>query len=194
VHFLFNKKYKFSLNSIGSFNIYNALVGIGCGLIFGVSINKIKEALDSFRFLEGRLNKIDNNKFSILDDSYNSNPLSLRNAIESLAELKTQGRRILVMGDMLELGSRSVELHQQIGRFIVQKPINMLVTLGKLSKYTADIAKFESKKHLNTFTFDSKIDLIDFLRNKIKFGDILLIKGSRRMKMEEIAFSLAKAI
>ena len=192
INFIFNKKHRFTLHTPGRFNIYNALAGIGCGLIFGLSIKKIKEALDNFQFLEGRLNEIDCSEFCILDDTYNSNPFSLKKAIESLMEFKAKGRRILIMGDMLELGSQSAELHKKMGKFIAQKPIDMFVTLGRLSKFAAEAVRTESKGHKNIFTFDSKLDLIGFLKSKIKQGDILLIKGSRLMQMEDIVSSLAK--
>ena len=192
LNFVFNKKHKFSLRTPGIFNVYNALAGIGCGLIFGVHIKKIKNALANFCFPEGRLNKIDCLNFSILDDTYNSNPLSLRVAIESLIKLKVKGRRILIMGDMLELGSQSIKLHRQIGRFVAQTPIDMFVTLGALSKSSADEARLESRGHRDIFTFESKAKLIDFLKSRVKSGDVLLIKGSRLMRMEDIVSSLTK--
>lgn len=192
VNFIFNKKHKFYLNSSGRFNIYNALIGIGCGFIFGVDINNIKYALGNFQFAQRRLHKIDCENFRVLDDTYNSNPLSLMGAIETLLEFKNKGRKILIMGDMLELGPCSLKLHRQIGRFISKKPIDILITLGQFSKATANEAKLSSKSLRNIFSFDSKIELIDFLRNRVRFGDLLLIKGSRLLQMEEITNSLIK--
>lgn len=192
ISFVFNKKHRFYLNSVGRFNIYNALAGIGSGIIFGVGIASIKKSLENFQFPQNRLNKIDCQKFSILDDTYNSNPLSLMKAIESLVEYKATGRRILVMGDMLELGKSSLELHRQIGRFISQKPLDMLVTLGKLSKAAADALKSKSRGQKSIFNFDSKAELTNFLKDSIKAGDILLIKGSRLLRMEDITNSLIK--
>lgn len=194
VNFIFNKKHRFLLNSLGRFNVYNALAGIGCGLIFGVSIKKIKNVLDNFQFPLRRLNKLDCSKFCILDDTYNSNPLSLKEAIESLVNYKTKGRKILVMGDMLELGSRSIELHRQIGSLVARRPIDLFVTLGNLSKLSAQAARFESKDNQSIFSFDSKQDVIDFLKTKIKVGDTLLIKGSRLIKMEDITSSLLESV
>jgi UDP-N-acetylmuramoyl-tripeptide--D-alanyl-D-alanine ligase len=192
VSFYFNKKHKFYLNSFGSFNIYNALAAIACGLIFGVRIDNIRNALNNFQFPEKRLTRINCSRFSIIDDTYNSNPLSLRKAIESLVELKNEGRRILIMGDMLELGKRSIELHKEIGKLIANKPIDMLITLGKISKIAARVVQSESKDIKDVFSFDSKPELIYFLKDKIKSGDILLIKGSRALRMEDITSSLVK--
>jgi len=190
VVFLFNKKHKFRINSPGKFNMYNALAGIACGLIFGLSVEDIKESLDKFNFPDKRLSKINCRKFSIIDDTYNSNPLSLKNAIESLVGLEIRGRRILVMGDMLELGEESVNLHRQIGDFVAEKPIDIFVTFGKLSKSAAQAAKTKSAGRQSVFTFDSKPELIDFLKGEIKPGDVVLIKGSRRLRMEEIVLPL----
>ncbi|MFC1708541.1 UDP-N-acetylmuramoyl-tripeptide--D-alanyl-D-alanine ligase [Candidatus Omnitrophota bacterium] len=190
--FVFNKKHKFCLNSLGRFNIHNALAAIACGIIFGIGIKDIKKALGNFQFPQKRLNKINCHKFSIIDDTYNSNPLSLEKAIESLVEYKTRGRRILIMGDMLELGESSLELHRQMGKFISQKPLDVLITLGEFSRITADEAQIKSKNLRSVFTFDSKSKLIHFLRTRIKFGDVLLIKGSRLLRMEDITNSLIK--
>jgi len=192
VSFVFNRKHKFRINTLGKFNIYNALAGIGCGLIFGVGVNNIKKALLDFQFPQRRLNKINCGNFCILDDSYNSNPLSLMKAVETLMEFKPKARKILVMGDMLELGKRSKVLHREIGNFIAQKQLDMLITLGELSRSTADTVRLRSKGLKDIFAFDSKIELIDFLKNKIKLGDALLIKGSRLLRMEDITASLIK--
>ena len=193
VSFLFNKKHKLCLNTSGKFNIYNALIGVSCGLIFGIDIKNIRATLNNFQFAQRRLNRIDCENFSVIDDTYNSNPLSLMGAIETLLEFKNKGRKILIMGDMLELGPCSLKLHRQIGRFISKKPIDILITLGHFSKATANEAKLNSTKSLRKiFSFDSKAELIDFLRSKVKSGDLLLIKGSRLLQMEEITNSLTK--
>ncbi|MFC1755441.1 glutamate ligase domain-containing protein, partial [Thermoproteota archaeon] len=138
----------------------------------------------------GRLNRVNCSNYSILDDTYNSNPLSLKSAIESLVHLKTRGRRILVMGDMLELGSRSIILHRQMGSFVATKPIDMFITLGTLSESAAKAAKLKSKRNGQVFAFCSKPELLRFLKKRIRPGDTLLIKGSRLLKMEEIISSL----
>jgi UDP-N-acetylmuramoyl-tripeptide--D-alanyl-D-alanine ligase len=91
---------------------------------------------------------------------------------------------------MLELGDKSAELHRQMGIFVSQKPIDIFVTFGKLSQSAADAARLKSKGKRDIFKFDSKIELIDFLKSKIKPEDVVLIKGSRRLKMEDIVSSL----
>ncbi|MDD5618254.1 MAG: cyanophycin synthetase, partial [Candidatus Omnitrophica bacterium] len=190
VSFLFNKKHKICLNTLGRFNVYSALAGIACGLIFGIDMKSIKKSLAHFKFPEKRLNMIECAGFHIIDDTYNSNPLSLRNAIESLIECQTRGRRILAMGDMLELGGKAAELHSQIGSLVAEKPIDIFVTFGKLSKSAAETAKSKPNRKRDIFAFDSKKGLTDFLKSTIRAGDVLLIKGSRRLKMEDVVSAL----
>jgi UDP-N-acetylmuramoyl-tripeptide--D-alanyl-D-alanine ligase len=190
VSFLFNKKHRFRLDTLGKFNIYNALAGIACGLVLGLDIKDIQRAINNFEFPEKRLNRIECSGFSIIDDTYNSNPLSLKSAIDSLVEFKARGRKILVMADMLELGPDAVKLHKQIGSLVCQKPIDIFVTFGKLSQSAAEIARRKLKHKCDIFSFDSKIELVDFLKSKINKGDVLLIKGSRRLQMEDVVTSL----
>jgi len=190
VCFTLNKKHRFRLNSVGRFNVYNGLAAIGCGLVLGVSIKKIRSALEDFIFPLQRLRCIECRGFSIFDDSYNSNPFSLQQAITSLSEYKAAGRRIVVMGDMLELGERSSVFHKKIGDFIARQPIDMLITFGEFSKACAQAAGNRNKQNRTVVTCDSKEEIVAFLKQYIKAGDALLIKGSRLLKMEEITASL----
>jgi len=97
------------------------------------------------------------------------------------------------MGDMLELGSQSVKLHQEAGSYISRKPIDMFLTLGDLAKMAAQSARAKSRNSKKVFGFDCKTAIIIFLRNNIKSGDIILVKGSRCLGMEEITNSLLKS-
>ena len=188
--FVLNKKHTFHLNTVGSFNIYNALAALSCGLVFGLSIRHMKNVLKHFIFPSHRLNRICCSHFSIIDDTYNSNPFSLRHAVESLVSCSNRGRRIVIMGDMLELGSRAHALHKQAGNFIAQKPIDMFITLGALSKMSARVAQSCNRDKRTIVSFDSKSDLVSFVKDHIQTGDTVLIKGSRFLKMEDIATSL----
>jgi len=193
VSFRFKQKYTIYLNTLGKFNIYNALAGIGCGLIFGIGIRDIMEALQNFQFPSQRLKKIKFNSAFILDDTYNSNPLSLRGAINTLSEFKTRGRRILVMGDMLELGKKAEYFHRQIGSIVAKRPIDIFVTFGELSKSAADAARKKSNNKQEVFSSDSYIEVEAFLRERIQKEDVLLVKGSRFLKMENIITSLTSS-
>jgi len=178
------------LNTQGRFNIYNALAGILCGLIFGISISQSKSALENFEFPAQRLKKINIGNAYILDDTYNSNPLSLKAAIETLVEFRTSGRKILVMGDMLELGKNASQLHKNIGSLVGRLPIDIFITFGNFSRYAAKEAMSTFGNKQQTLYYDSQDEVVNFLKNCIRDGDVLLIKGSRLLKMENIVTSL----
>ena len=190
LNFVVNKKYKFTLNSVVWHNVYNALAALSCGLIFGVDINKAEKILSEFRFPSSRLNILTLKNVTILDDTYNSNPASLRVAIEALTRYPASSRRILVMGDMLELGRNSINLHKSIGRVVSRSDIDCFISVGDLSKHAAKAAKQSYKSFQTIKVCKSCDEAIDVLRGIIKKGDVILIKGSRAMQMERIVKKL----
>lgn len=184
--FIMNQRNAFNLKTPGSHNVYNALAAIGVAVILGMSNDDISAAISSFTFPSGRLNILTVNDATIIDDSYNSNPLSLGKALDTLSDFKTKGRRIMVMGDMLELGDSEDEFHKKAGRDVSQV-CDVLVAVGKLSELTAKAAKacgFDTDK---IFLCESSQQAREILIKKVspKKDDVILIKGSRRMKMEE---------
>jgi UDP-N-acetylmuramoyl-tripeptide--D-alanyl-D-alanine ligase len=187
LEFLVNLQHKFILKTLGYHNIYNALAAVALGRIFGMEYKDIALRLASFEFPAGRLKLIRLDKIKFIDDTYNSNPLSLKQALDVLGRFNADGRKILVMGDMLELGSRQSAFHFQAGRQAA-KICDALITVGKLSKLAADAARECGFDIRNIFTCESCRDAQDILFNKIspREDDIVLVKGSRAMKMEEI--------
>lgn len=181
------KGFKFTLNTPGYYNIYNALAAIAVARIFGMDYPDIINGLADFGFPQGRLNFVTINETKFIDDTYNSNPFSLKQALETLANLKTKGRKIFVMGDMLELGSRSRSFHLQAGQK-VKEICDIFMTVGELSKFAAEAAGRSGFNSNNIFTCGSTKAARDILFNKISLetNDIVLVKGSRAMQMEEI--------
>lgn len=181
------KNFKFTINTPGSFNVYNSLAAIAVARIFGIDYADIAAGLSTFKFLKGRLNMISSNRIQFIDDTYNSNPFSLKCALDALADFKAKGRKIFVMGDMLELGKRSKLFHLQAGRQAT-KTCDILITVGKLSKFAAEAAQSGGFDINNIFTCNCAIQAQDILFNKLSVGvdDIVLVKGSRAMKMEKI--------
>jgi UDP-N-acetylmuramoyl-tripeptide--D-alanyl-D-alanine ligase len=177
----------FSLNTIGSFNIYNALAAIFLSLIFGLSLKSISEILKEFEFPEGRLKIKEFKDILILDDTYNSNPLSLKLALEAISKYK--GRKILVMGDMLELGSKEEQFHREIAKFVGKANISIFISLGRLSEITA--LEVKRKNFCKDVFLSNNCDEIkDILKKTLRARDLVLIKGSRKMGMERILESL----
>lgn len=187
IEFRINSKYKFTLHTPGHYNIYNALAAIAVARLFGMEYSEISSSLAAFDFPQGRLKVIELNNVRFIDDTYNSNPVSLKQALDALDNLKTRGRKILVMGDMLELGSYKKLFHSKVGRRAV-KVCDVFITVGELSKFSAKSARAARLNNKGIFTCDSCQEARDILFNKLflRKGDVVLVKGSRAMRMEEV--------
>jgi UDP-N-acetylmuramoyl-tripeptide--D-alanyl-D-alanine ligase len=123
------------------------------------------------------------NVITVIEDCYNASPDSQKAGLNSLCKI-AKGRKIAVLGDMLEMGSYSETAHRTVGEYAAQCGVDMLFTYGKESEFMADSAK---KSGLNcVFTFTDKAELTSILLNEIKTDDTLLFKASRGMKLEEI--------
>lgn len=187
LEFFLKQKYKFTLKTLGYYNIYNALIAISVARIFGMEYKDIAERLSTFKFPQSRLELIELNNIKFIDDTYNSNPCSLKQALDVLYNFNSQGRKIFIMGDMLELGSRKKSFHRQAGQEVA-KVCDVFITVGKLSKFTASVAESCGFDANNIFTCESTHQARDILFKKIypSQDDIVLVKGSRAMKMEEV--------
>lgn len=185
--FKVNGKFDFALSTPGRYNIYNALPAIAAGRILGLDYRKIASRLAGFKFPKGRLNLVIFKGVRFIDDTYNSNPLSLRRSLEALKAIKCKGRKILIMGDMLELGSQKESLHRQIAGSITNS-CDLLVTSGNLARLTGIEAGRRGLKSRNIFCCATAVEARDLLFKKISPGpdDLVLVKGSRGMKMEEV--------
>jgi UDP-N-acetylmuramoyl-tripeptide--D-alanyl-D-alanine ligase len=185
VEFKVNSKFKFEITTLGDYNIYNALSAIAIGRICGLSYPQLRARLAAFKFPKGRLNLVKSGGLNFIDDTYNSNPLSLKAALAALAAAACSGRKILVMGDMLELGKQKELLHRQMA-WSITNTCDLLITVGSLAGTTAQAAK----KGLagKVFCCDNSTQARDLLLNKISAdaSDLILVKGSRSMKMEEV--------
>ncbi len=173
----------FCLPFPGFFNVYNTMAAAAVGYLLGISPVKIKESVESFSLppLRSRVEKWKDLTFFI--DCYNANPESTRSALLTLKNLKGE-RKIAVLGDMLELGEFSQELHEEIGKIAASLRIDALFTCGKFSFHTLKGANKAGLKEC--FYFENKEDLAKTLAGYLKSGDCVLIKGSRKMQMEDI--------
>ena len=186
LEFSLNKKHRFKINALGRHNTYNALAAIACGIIFGLDYKDIKKKLSAFTMPPTRVNLRKINGYSIIDDTYNSNPLSLEQAIQTLGEFDTKGKKVFVMGDMLELGKRSVTLHRDIAEKIIKAGIDTLITVGPLAYHAADVIKTKKRSNLKVYSCGCNIEARGILLGLLKDDDLVLVKGSRGMRMEKI--------
>jgi UDP-N-acetylmuramoyl-tripeptide--D-alanyl-D-alanine ligase len=188
---LLNNKIWIRLNTPAEHNVYNALAALACAKIFGLDLLTIKTALEEFKLPSMRFNFDRIKDFYLINDCYNSNPLSLTTAIRVLSRYNC-GKKILVCGDMLELGRLSEQLHFDLGKRIGRNGIDVLITVGKLSKW---IAKGAQEVYLNKkriLCFDSSDEVAAKLKDLIEPGDVVLIKGSRSIAMEKIVTGIKK--
>ncbi len=164
---------------------YNALAAIACGRILKIDDGRIQKALKDFRFEKGRQEILSKGGVDIINDTYNANPVSMRSAIQTLDAFPTRGRRILICADMLELGKSAERLHRQAGEEVAMSRTNVLMTMGEQSRWIVEAAH-RLRQNLVVFNFEKVDDLNQYLRVLCHKGDAVLVKGSRRMKMEQV--------
>jgi len=185
VIFSLNQK-DFSLNTLGFFNVYNALASFVVCRLFGFSYEELKVSLKKFKFPPQRLEIKEIKGITFIDDTYNANPGSLNEALNVLERLKAKNRKIVVLGDMLELGKEAEKFHYQLGIRIL-KLCDIIIGVGKFFGRLDEIAKknYLKKTVLTCATSEEARDLL-FKKIKPKKGDLVLVKGSRLMQMEEV--------
>jgi len=178
-------------NTLGRSQAYAAAAAAGVGLILGMNLVKISEALHFYQSPPGRLKIIPGLKESfIIDDTYNAAPLSTINALSTLKELKG-ARKIAVLGDMLEIGKYTVSSHETVGR-LAAKIVDLLIVVGFKAKFIAEAASKTGLSTKSIFVFTSLAETANFLKQKIKKGDIILVKGSQAVRLEKVVKALMK--
>lgn len=180
-----NKKSISVSGLISETQIMSALPGILIGLEEHLSFDELTERISLLKPTPGRLSLVPGIHSSILiDDTYNSSPTAVAQALSVLKSLPESKRRIAMLGDMLELGKYTEDEHRKAGRYSV-KCVDMLITVGIRSKFTQEEAQKSGLK--NSFWFDTSEHAGEFLFNQIKKGDVILLKGSQSIRMEHAA-------
>lgn len=174
--------------TVGKHNVYNALAATAVGLGLGLNIDEIQEGIKRFKSGEMRLSIEKIGKYTIINDAYNASPLSMEAAIDTLVEV-AKGRKVVVLGDMLELGKIAIDAHQMIGRKVGDKGIDVVVTVGEMASHIAKMALIHGSGIVAAF--QNHQEAAGFLKKHLKPGDTILVKGSRGMKMEQILSALS---
>jgi len=169
----------------------NALGALAVGRAFKISDRKIASGLSRVKVPENRMQIRTVRGMKVVFDCYNANPDSLQNAL-TLFQKENSSRKIAVLGDMAELGKDRVKYHQNAGRMVKRCGFTVLITIGRLGREIAKGAKKAGMK--DCFSFLSLDPLLKIIRKLIKRGDLVLVKGSRVMKMEKILEKLALPI
>jgi UDP-N-acetylmuramyl pentapeptide synthase len=174
----------------GRHNVTNALAAAGVGVALGWPLEEIARGLSEARPAACRCVWRDAGGVSILDDTYNANPVSVRAALETVAARRaaSSGRLIVVLGDMLELGAIAEEAHQEMGRSVVAAGADEFVGVGRFARLAVETARgagLAGAHHATTFE-----DTVAHLLKGVAPGDVVLVKGSRGMRMERVVDAL----
>lgn len=180
-------KFRFTLPLLGRHNIANALAAATASLALGLTTEEAARGLQKATTAEKRLRIVEVDGITVLDDTYNASPASVQAALAVLQQLQNSGRKIAVLGDMLELGKISKQAHYKIGELVADYGCAAVFTYGPLSIATQEGA---ARKGISAYHFGSKEELGIELENYLKPGDAVLIKGSRGMEMEAVVEKL----
>lgn len=179
---------------LGKQHIYAALAGATVGIAYGMNLVEIAESLKNYKAPKGRMNLVPGIKRTlIIDDTYNASPIPTEVALEVLQAIKLPAeddKKFAVLGDMLELGSFSEEGHKQVGRAAAGDGIDYLVTIGERSRDIARAALAAGMSEDRVSNFPTPEEAGIFVQNKMKQGDIVLVKGSQGMRMEKVVKEL----
>lgn len=170
--------------------IYNSLVAFAIGTLLKIEYSKIKQGIASFSLTQNRLETFTiKNDITIINDSYNASVDSMKSSLEILKN-KNGSRKIAVLGSMLELGGYSKELHEQVGKYVYENNIDILITIGKEAKYIAESAFQKGMEKTNIYSFDKNEDAIPFIKKFLKANDTILLKASNGLHFYEIVEAL----
>lgn len=172
----------------GRHNVENALAAAAVGKIMGVDMESIAEGIANAETTGWRMEMINKpEEITIINDAYNANPVSMRSALMALGDISHDKRAIAVLGDMGELGPVSERAHLEVGKLAVDYGTDILITVGRKSRKTAQAAREKGLPRGSVFVTDGVDKAAEVLRAIIEPGDVVLIKGSRFLGLEKLA-------
>lgn len=174
----------FRLNVPGRHNAYNAALAVAAAVSCGITMAEAAAGLLKLEITDKRLNIKGKSGMKIIDDTYNASPDSMRAAIDVLKATKGF-RKIAILADMFELGENSDGFHAEVGRYAAESPVDLLVAVGIQAKYIAEAAK-EILGESKVLYYETKELLINDIGSMISSGDVILLKGSRGMAMDQV--------
>jgi len=178
----FGKNLSVVLPLLGFSNAINYLAAVAVALKLGLKKSEILNGTKKIKPVNGRLNLIKRKGFALIDDTYNSNPQSVKEALDVIKKINTYKNKIIILGDMFELGEKSIEYHKKLGTKIKSVKPMIVLTIGRHMKYLTDELV---RKKLNSVHFRTRKALVKYLEKLNLNGALILIKGSRGMRMEE---------
>jgi UDP-N-acetylmuramoyl-tripeptide--D-alanyl-D-alanine ligase len=176
--------------SLGAQNMYSALAALAVGISQKVNLIKGGEGLLNHKTPNGRMKIISGIKDTmIIDDTYNSSPVAAGMAVSTLKEIKTKHKKIAILADMMELGKHSTEEHYALGKQVADV-VDILITVGIRSRKIAEGALDVEMSEKKIFQCDDYTEAIQLIKDIIKSGDVILVKGSQSTRMEKVVESI----
>ncbi len=175
---------------------YNVAAAAALGLTYGLSAEQIRKGLKALKAfpMRGAILRLGGSEpVTVWDDSYNSNPRAVESVLETIRDLKGFRSKILVLGEMLELGSESPELHRQVGRVLTSTGAALLVAVGEGARWLVEGAQEAGFGDDRTSHFGDACGAAQFLTGQVRAGDLVLVKGSRGVRMDRIIRKLKEA-
>lgn len=177
--------------AVSPHQVYALLAGVCVGLALGMGFAETMAGLKNYSVLPGRMRKVEGIKGSlIIDDTYNSSPVAASCALEALSSLPFGKRKIAVLGDMLEMGRESEQLHRQVGKIAAGLELDYLFTFGKQAEFISKEATKEGMRESAVSHFFGQLGLCERLQELIQPGDVVLIKASQGMRLEKVTKAL----
>lgn len=176
--------------ALGIHSVYNALAAVCVGVSLGMQMEHIAAGIETYQPLKGRMNVHALERFTLIDDTYNANPTSMKASLDVLKQCA--GRRVAILGDMRELGAAAPQMHEAVGKYAASLGIERIFCVGKESQ--AMFAGAKSVAPPCTQYFITQEELIAALPELIQSGDVILVKASRGMHLEDtVSFLLENA-
>lgn len=176
---------KVQLKLLGKHNVANAAAATAAWVAVGMTLQSAKAGLEACDAMKGRMKPVKLQSALVIDDSYNANPQAMQAAIDYLAS--RQGKRLLVLGDMAELGADEVMLHSQVGQYAADAALDGLYATGPLMRHAVETAR---QAGLNAQYFEHQSALIEALKQLLNEPVTLLVKGSRSAAMDRVVTAL----
>lgn len=172
----------------GSHMVYNALAAAAVGTLMGLDAEKIRQGISEVEPVGGRSHIIHSERFTVIDDCYNANPVSMKAALDLLmmSDLTVSPRRVAILGDMFELGKNEQELHAEVGSYAGDAEIHVLICVGALCKSMYEAAVSVENTNERVYYFEDKESMLCELEGILRDKDTVLVKASHSMHFEEV--------
>ena len=194
VHFNLNKsRREFFIPLLGRHTACNALAAIAVARKLGLREDEIIESLSQAHGPEMRLQLKKANGLTVLNDAYNANPNSMKAALETIVSLPAQGRKVAVLGDMLELGAATERYHKEMGQFVATLGLDYVVCVGTWGKLIAEAAVAAGQPAATVVRYRDSATTAQEIRHHVSEGDLVLLKASRGVRLEAVANTLLAA-